>query len=173
MMIIKYDGDDEFAIEDELEGTNSFEGFIAPISASSLVDDESVLDEENENNSMMKRDYNALSKKMNMLVRHSEIFSTCKFEHMMTVHESMVKTLLFESKILFEEHEKLVTATNVKMDVALNDVKKIHTLIFNDNTMHNSTISNSINTLVSHYDIEAKISDINATENENISLLKA
>lgn len=59
------------------------------------------------------------------------------------------------------------------MDVALNEVKEIQTLIFNNNTMHNSTISNSINTLVSHYDIEAKMSDINATKYEKINFVKA
>lgn len=65
---------------------------------SSLIDDESDLDEESTNNPMTRTDYKALIHKMNMLVYQTNLFSNSKLQHMMKVNESIIKTLLFESK---------------------------------------------------------------------------
>lgn len=95
-----------------------------------------------------------MSRKMNLLVHHIESFSASKFQHMTYVHEVIVKTLLSESKLLFDKHEKLVTTNNTKIDIAINRFKETRTLLLNDNKIYNSTMTNPINTLVSHYDIE-------------------
>lgn len=58
------------------------------------------------------------------------------------------------------------------MDAMIKDVKKIHTLLLNDNVMHNVNFNNFINSLVSYYDIKAKLLDIIAIKNQKIKLLK-
>lgn len=135
--------------------------------ASILIDDENDLDEEHVNDLMTRRDYKALNRKMNMLVPHTQVFSTSKFENMMKVHEAPVKTFRSKSKILVNEEEKLVKAktkkidvaiievkeaTNAKIDVVIKEVKEIYTLLLNDNIVHISNLNNSINDLVQHYD---------------------
>lgn len=79
----------------------------------------------------------------------------------MTVHEVTMKNLLLESHILFKEHEKLVNKTTMKVDVALNEVKELETLILTDNIVHCSKIIESIITLVKHYDTKAKMFALN------------
>lgn len=58
------------------------------------------------------------------------------------------------------------------MDAMIKDVKEIYTLLLNDNVMHNVNFNNFINSLVSYYDIKAKLLDIIAIKNQKIKLLK-
>lgn len=119
------DNEVDFGVNEEEENfQDPFEGFIDPILALSLIDDDSDLDEEHVNDSMTKRDYKALSRKMNMLVRHTEVFSTSMFEHLLHIHESSVKYLLSESKRVFEEHRMLVKTTNEKLEATLKEMKE-------------------------------------------------
>ncbi|CAI9261725.1 unnamed protein product [Lactuca saligna] len=90
----------------------------------------------------------------------------------MTVNEVNLKTLLSERKRLFEEHEKLVTATNSNMEASLNEVKEFKSFLLTDNTIHNSKFIDTVNNLASHYDIEAKMEDIIASKVAKFTLLK-
>lgn len=80
--------------------------------------------------------------------------------------------MLTESKRLFDEHDKLINAITAKMNVALNDVREHKTLNLSDNMAHNVKYIESINTLVSHYDTEAKMVDIIANKDTKINLVK-
>lgn len=136
------------------DSNKSLKGFVQPTLAPSLLDDKKESDEETMNFPMTRKYDKDLNQKLNMLVRHGEAFSTSNFSNMMLVHEEIVKTLLSKSKRLLEENEKLVKEHATKMEVALNEMKELQTLILNDNTVHRS-----INTLVNHYDSKAKMAD--------------
>lgn len=139
---------------------------------SSLIDDESDLDEESTNNPMTRTDYKALIHKMNMLVYQTNLFSNSKLQHMMKVNESIVKTLLFESKWLSEENEKIVHDTTTKVYVVLNEVNELKTSVLSDNTTHNQNLNDGVNNFVLHYCTEAKMADIITRKDTKIILLK-
>ncbi|CAH1428049.1 unnamed protein product [Lactuca virosa] len=140
--------------------------------ASSLIDDESDLDEESTNNPMTRTDYKALIRKMNMLVYQTELFSNSKLQHMMTINESTVKTLLFESKRLSEENEKIMHDTTTKVDAVLNEVKELKTSVLSDSTTHNQNLIDGVNNFVLHYGTEAKMVDIITRKDTKITSLK-
>ncbi|CAI9303283.1 unnamed protein product [Lactuca saligna] len=121
---------------------------------------------------MIRKYYKALNQKLNVLVCHDEAFSTSNFQHMMIVHEATVKILLLESKRLSEEHEKLVNATAVKIDATPNEFKEYKTFTLYDNIVHSSKFTFPINTIVNHYDGEAKMVDELARKDVKITSIK-
>ncbi|CAI9281210.1 unnamed protein product [Lactuca saligna] len=81
-----------------------------------MIDNEIDFDEEHANNPMTKRDYKALSRKLNLLVRHTQVFSTSKFDYMQQAH-------MESEKALFETSASLISDTTVKVDAAFKEVK--------------------------------------------------
>ncbi|CAI9291955.1 unnamed protein product [Lactuca saligna] len=144
----QFGGEDELATYDDVEGTNYFEEFMATVLVTSFIDDESDLDEEFANHPTIKKDNMNLNRKLNMLVHPTK------------------------SKRLFDEHEKVVNATTVKMDAAPNEANKLNNLILFDNTVHCLKFTESINTLVQHYDGEANIYDDLSRKDAKITSLK-
>lgn len=113
-------------------------------------------DKETMNQYMTGKDYKALSRKLNMIVRHGEAFYSSNFQNMMLAHEATIKTLFSESKHLFEKNENVVKDNVMKMETSLQEVKDLKTLMMN---VKNSNFTNSINYLVKHYDIKVHLSD--------------
>lgn len=131
-------------------GDNFVEYFVEHNLAHSLLDDESKLYEENYNMQMTRKNYGSLTRKLNILIRYDEAFSTSKCSNIMTVHEATVKKFLSESTHLLSKNEKLVKDHVVKMEATLNKMNELQKFILNDNTMHNFLLSTSIKTLVEH-----------------------
>ncbi|CAH1413370.1 unnamed protein product [Lactuca virosa] len=94
---------------------------VEPELSHSLLDDESDSDEETMNMPFTRKYYRALNQKINMLVSHGEAFSISNFQNIMIVHEATVKILLYESKRLCEENEKLVKEHATKMEATINE----------------------------------------------------
>lgn len=114
-----------------------------------------------------------LNHKLNALVSMDDSFSPTNFQNMMITHESTLKTILSESKWLFDAQAKLIEdeTTKVqsdlttshealsKVDSIVNEVKELKTSILAANTQHNQDVISSIKTLVSHYDNEINLVD--------------
>lgn len=181
-------GDNEFAVtkEDEVEVTCYFHGFTKPILAQSFLDDESGIDEATIPTPITKREYQLMNMKLNVLVRPTYSCFSSNFQHMMTVHESAVKTIFSQSKRLFDAQEKLVSDTTTKvdvslskttkalskMDIVLSEVQTLKVSTVYENTVHHHTITGEMNDLVGHCDIEEKIAGIIAEKENKIKSIR-
>ncbi|CAI9261190.1 unnamed protein product [Lactuca saligna] len=104
----------------------------------------------------------------------------------MITHENTLKTILDESRRLFDNQDKLINEASLKfqtdiktsqnslskVDQVLNEVKEIKTFILAANTKHHKCVINSSNTLVKLYDTEAKLADKLADKELKIKYLQ-
>lgn len=114
--------DNDYMVADEEDFHVNLDKFVTPRVDSSFVDEESDLDEEKADNPMTKRDYKVLSRKVNLLVLHTQVFSTYKFQCMQEAHMGIEKTL-------FKTSAKLVLDTTTKVDEAVHEVKQATTKV--------------------------------------------
>ncbi|CAH1413760.1 unnamed protein product [Lactuca virosa] len=112
---------DDFNVpdDDEFEQIRSFQTFVEPILAASFLDDESDRDDEIVFAPATIKYYQMFNRKLNALVRRSDSFFPTNFQILMITHENTLKTIIGESKRLFDAQAKFIDEATLKVQTAL------------------------------------------------------
>lgn len=101
--------------DDEFEQIRSFQTFVEPILAASFLDDEIDLDDEIVVALATIKYYKMLNRKLNALVRRADSYFPTNFQNLMITHENILKTIIGESKRLFDAQDKFIDEATLKV----------------------------------------------------------
>lgn len=136
--------------------------------APSLLDDESDSNQKKNYFPLTRKECKSLNRNLNLLARYGESFYSSAFTKIISHHEATIKRLLSKNVKLVLKNEKLLLDHTKKMDVALNEIKELRRLLFNDNTFH-VDITYTIHDLAQNFDSKTQM--VAQTERTNVKEL--
>lgn len=105
--------------DDEFEQIRFFQTFVEPILAASFLDDEIDLDDEIVVALATIKYYKMINRKLNALVRRVDSYFPTNFQNLMITHENTLKTIIGESKRLFDAQDKFIDEATLKVQTVL------------------------------------------------------